>query len=342
MNNRSKLVSVIIALFLLLLGWWLWTSRPVMAPEAKTASSANTVASNGTVKQPNALDSDHVSASAPTPTPVDPKVAKMAVRVAAENATPIDVYGKVIDQSGQPVIDATVKAGTLLIKSFDRSGGEAFSTVTDAQGRFSFTGLHGARFGLGFEKPGYEYDPKRYVGWWDSYKPNPDNPMVFHMWKLQGAEPMVRARIHAYIPCDGTPTMFDLSTGRRVASGGNLTVRLSRDPVDIVRGTPFSWQLTLEISGGGVQEITDLYPNEAPADGYQQTVTVNMPVGTKNWSPDLQKSYYFTTGNGQDYGRIAIDLTGDFQPPPTSFDADIYVNTAGSRNLEFDQTKQVR
>ena len=65
----------------------------------------------------------------------------MAVSLLPKMLPQLDVYGKVIDQSGQPVIDATVKAGTLLIKSFDRSGGEAFSTVTDAQGRFSFTGL---------------------------------------------------------------------------------------------------------------------------------------------------------------------------------------------------------
>ena len=165
---------------------------------------------------------------------------------------------------------------------------------------------------------------------------------IFHMWKLKGAEPMIKARIHAYVPCDGRPTMFDLLTGKKVASGGDLTVRLIRDPVQIVRGKPFGWQLNLEVSGGGLQEITDLYPNEAPASGYQPAITVNMPVGAKNWSPDCHNTYYFTAENGRDYGRIIVDLTGDFQPPPTSFDADIYVNPSGSRNLEFDPFKEIK
>jgi hypothetical protein len=90
-----------------------------------------------------------------------------------------------------------------------------------------------------------------------------------------------------------------------------------------------------------LKENDDLYPNNAPASDYQQSITVSMPLGAKNWSPYLQRAYYFTAGNGQDYGRINIDLTGDFQPPPTNLDADIYVNTAGSRKLEFDPFKQI-
>jgi hypothetical protein len=254
----------------------------------------------------------------------------------------LDFYGKVVDQNGQPVAGAKVKGYVMTEVGFDGTKETPHLTESDAEGNFEFMGLHGESLGVGPEKEGYQYVQHGNGNWSPGGKTDPSNRVIFKMWKLQGAEPMVKARIHAYIPCDGTPTMFDLTTGKRVASGGNLTVRLSRNPVDIVRGKPFDWQLTLEVSGGGAQEIADLYPNEAPADGYQQSVTVSMPVGTKNWSPDLQKAYYFTTGNGQDYGRIAIDLTGDFQPPPTSFDADIYVNTAGSRNLEFDPFKQVR
>jgi hypothetical protein len=339
MNNRSKLVGALVGLLLLLLaGWWLWTSRQVKPPEATTSSSANAVASNGTVKLPNASNAQPASASAPTPTPVDPKVAKMEARVAAENATPIDVYGKVIDQFGQPVIDAKVNAGTLLIKGFDRSGGEEFSTVTDTQGRFSFTGLHGARFGLGFERLGYEYDPKRYVGWWDSYKPDPDNPMVFHMWKLQGAEPMVHTSIQAGLACDGTPRKFDPLTGRRDA--GYLVATLTRNPVNIDPGKPFDWTLTLEIAGGGLIPINDLYPDEAPADGYQSSVAINMPSDAKNWTPSVVLSYYIF--DGKNYGRITINIMANYQPPPTHFEIDSYVNPAGSRNLEFDPAKQVR
>lgn len=274
---------------------------------------------------------------------VNPKVAKIEAMVATENAKSLDFYGKVIDQFGNPVVGVNVEAGVGLVVSFTQSGGKQYVTETDATGRFSFVGIHGAGVGFTLTKKGYSYDqrlpsssrPKDYV-------PDSGNPVIFTMWKLKGAEPMVKARIHAYIPCDGTATMFDLFTGKKVVRGGGLTVRLNRDPVNIVRGKPFGWQLSLEIPRGGLLEIAGPYPNEAPANGYRQVVTVSMPTEKKDWSPDFQKAYYFTTGERQDYGRINIDLTADFQPPPTSFDADIFVNPSGSRNLEFDPAMQVR
>jgi hypothetical protein len=341
MNNRSKLVGVIVVLLLLLFGWRWWTGRQVKPVEAQekvaTASSPNTVVPS--TSKPGAS----------TAVPGRPSDAAVLARlevikkvIDATNSGSLDFYGKVIDQNGNAVAGAKIEGYVMTEVGLDGTKETPHMTESDGEGYFEFIGLRGERLGVVPEKDGYQFVQRGNGNWSPGAKTDPSNRVIFHMWKLQGAEPMVKARIHAYIPCDGTPTMFDLTTGKRVASGGNLTVRLNRDPVDIVRGKSFNWQLTVEVSEGGVQEIADLYPNEAPAEGYQQSVTVSMPVGAKNWSPDLQKAYYFTTGNGQDYGRIAIDLTGDFQPPPTSFDADIYVNTAGSRNLEFDQTKQVR
>jgi hypothetical protein len=260
----------------------------------------------------------------------------------AENHKSMDFYGKIIDQDARPVEGVRVRAGVGTIVSIVESGGENYYTVSDAEGRFSFTGIHGAGCGYWLSKDGYEFNqrlpcssrPKDYV-------PDPNKPVVFPVWKLKGAEPMIKARIHAYIPCDGTPMTFDLTTGRQTLSGGDLTVRLSRNPVQIVRGKPFDWKLTVEISGGGVQEINNLYYNEAPADGYRQSVTISKAAGAKDWTPDLQRAYYFTARSGQYFGRINVDLTGDFQPPPTSFDADVYANPASSRNLEFTRSKQI-
>jgi hypothetical protein len=161
--------------------------------------------------------------------------------------------------------------------------------------------------------------------------------MVFHIWKLQGAEPMVHTSIQSGLACDGTPRKFDPQTGRRDA--GNLAVALTRNPVNIDRGRPFDWTLNLRITGGGLIPITDLYPNVAPADGYQSTVTINMPADTDNWTPSVEQSYYVF--DGKNYGRITINIMANYQPPPTHFEIDSYVNPAGSRNLEFDPVKQV-
>ena len=147
---------------------------------------------------------------------------------------------------------------------------------------------------------------------------------------------MIQAQVHTYVSCNGTQETFNLLTGRRK---GDLQVALTRNPVNIDRSKPFDWTLTVGIANGGLIEITDLYPNEAPAEGYQPSVTITMSADDKNWTSSFSRSYYFQSG--QTYGRMTINVTANFQPPPTFFGADIYANPSGSRNLEFDPSKQI-
>jgi len=258
----------------------------------------------------------------------------------AQNSQLINVYGKVIDQYGNPVVGAKVDGGVLLNVGIEGSGGKHYQTETDAQGLFTFNDLHGVRFGAAFEKPGYEYNSKLYTTWWDTYKPDPKNPMVFAMYKLQGAEPMVHSKIHDYIPCDGTEIPYDLLTGKRVANGG-LIVTFTRTPADIQTGKPFEWTLTLTVPGGGLTEIHDPYPYEAPHGGYQETTTITTGPAPKTYTDSTNKTYYYKSADGK-YGRINVGLQADFQPPPTSFDGSIYLNPSGSRNLEWDSAKEIK
>jgi len=64
-----------------------------------------------------------------------------------------------------------------------------------------------------------------------------------------------------------------------------------------------------------------------------------MSADDKNWTPSASGSFYFKSG--QTYGRLTINVTANFQPPPTYFGADIYANPSGSQNLEFDSSKQI-
>jgi hypothetical protein len=205
---------------------------------------------------------------------------------------------------------------------------------------FSFLGIHGAGMGpFILTKEGYSYDgrlpsssrPADYI-------PDSGNPVVFTMWKLKGAEPMVYCKVHAYIPCDGTPTNFDVLTGKKAANG-SLVLTLTRTPVDIRRGKPFDWKATVELHDGGVIPVNETYSNEAPAEGYQPTLTVERPATMKGWDAAFERSYYFKSGNI--YGRMTVSIQADFQPPPTSFDVEIYANPSGSRNLEFDPKKAI-
>jgi hypothetical protein len=349
MNNRSYLVGILVVVLLLLCGWWFWKSKRVPTVEApvKTAptSPANTVAPSGTAGQPGTPADKSAVAAQIAALEKDPKVMGIEKAEAAENAKSLDFYGEAVDQYGNPVAGVKVKAGVGLYLGIDQSGGTFYYTDTDAAGRFNFVGIHGAGMGpFILTKDGYKYDsnlpsgsrPKDYV-------PDPAHPVIFNMWKLKGAEPMVAYSISTAIPCDGTPTSYDLLTGKKVSSGGDFVITLTRNPVNIVRGQPFDWSVTLAIPSGGLTEVNDLYPNEAPADGYQPSITINMPSDMKNWDAALNHAFYFEIGSGQTYGRMTINIQADFQPPPTYFGAGVHLNPSpGDRNLEFDPTQAIK
>jgi hypothetical protein len=191
-------------------------------------------------------------------------------------------------------------------------------------------------------KPGYEL-----AGYGEGYKgpvgnkTSPTDRAIYTMWKERGPEPMIHVDTHTYIPCDGSEMQIDLLSGKKTPDG-DLIVKLIRDPVEIIRGKPFNWSVTLEIQNGGMQVITNMYPNEAPIDGYQSKFAFNFSANMQTWTSDFGKSFYFKSKDGKIYGRIVINIKADFQPPPTYFGTEIYANPAGSRNLEFDYKKQIR
>ena len=265
----------------------------------------------------------------------DPKFVKMELWMWSENHKSMDFYGKVVDQDGIPVEGVTVTAGVGTIESFTRSGGRKYDTVSDARGRFSFTGIHGAGCGYLLKKEGYEFSqrlpcssrPKNYV-------PDPNKPVIFPVWKLHGREHLLESQIQAGLACDGTPRKFDPLTGSRDA--GMLTASLIRKPVNIDPGKPFDWSMTLQLPSGGLAPVSDPYPNLAPAEGYQSSVKIEMSSDAKDWNPHSVKSFYFF--DGEHYGRITIDIMANYQPPPTHIEIHSFVNPSGSRNLEGGHT----
>ena len=255
------------------------------------------------------------------------------------NSKSLDFYGRAIDQNGQPVVGAKVTGNVMTTVGFQGTKETPHVTETDRNGDFKFSGLRGESLGVLAEKEGYQFLQRDNGNWTDDYKADANNRVIFRMWKLKGAEPMIHTRLHAYISCDGSTNDYSLEVGRRLPSGNDLKVQLTRKPVDIVRGKSFDWSITLQIPSGGLIKMADIYPNEAPTQGYQPSITIVMPAGAASWTNSLSESYYFY--NGKNYGCMTIDIIADFQPPPTLFDANIYINPSGSRNLEYDPARQI-
>jgi hypothetical protein len=263
-------------------------------------------------------------------------------RWAESNGQALDFYGRVVDQFGASIPEATITGNVMLVVGFTATKTEKLLTHSDANGYFNFLGRKGAKLGVIPSKAGYEYKYRGQSGWTTGYKADPSRPVILVMWKRGAPASLVHSIIRSYIPCDGSAAGFDLLTGKNTSAGGDLIIKLERTPVDIVRGKPFDWRVTFGVASGGISETDDLYPNEAPATGYTTSALIEMKQGDKNWSPSLTKNFYFRSRNGQVYGRTTINITADFQPPPTVIHIETYANPASSRDLEYDSTKELK
>jgi hypothetical protein len=339
MNKQKYTAAAILGgAILLFLVWWFALAEKATSPSPTSShTSPSTTVNQGASATVPSTNAPSGNASSTNPPIVDSKAAIIQSIMDSRNAKSLDFYGKVIDQNNQAVSDVKVTARVGLYISITHSGGKHYETRSDSAGNFRFVGIHGAGTGFTLEKDGYIYDQSQASSSRpNDYIPDPNNPVVFRMWRLKGAEPMTYAEVHASVPCDGTSASFNLLTGR---PKGDLTVTLTRNPINIDRSKPFDWTLTIGVTNGGIVANNDTYPNEAPTEGYQQSITIEMPRNAKDWTPTVSGSYYIKSG--QTYGRMTIGGMANFQPAPTAFDADIYLNPSGSRNLEFDWRKQI-
>jgi hypothetical protein len=272
----------------------------------------------------------------------------MSDTLAMTSLTPIEFFGKVIDQHDDPVPNAKVRGSAEIVKRWMNQEWDEHYTTTDANGFFQFLGLHGQSLVIVPFKEGYEfksdtalfhYSPL-YLGK-ERHYPNSSTPVVFTMWKQQGAEPLVHNEINRIgAPVDGTPIMFDLLKGRKTTVDGDLILTIERTPIHIQRGERFDWKATLEMPSGGLVKLEDAYANEAPMNGYETKIVIEMPSISPQWQSSVFRRFYFRSRGGTIYGRIAIDVTANYEPPPTGVTLEVFVNPSGSRNLEYDPIKQ--
>jgi hypothetical protein len=111
----------------------------------------------------------------------------------------IVLFGKVVDQFGAPVANATV-FGNILVYNGSKEGEEKLQTMTDAYGYFNISGYKGERLGVNIVKTGYRLvatnAPLIYSYMYPKeqrHVHDPNNPVVFTLWKNQGAENLNRS-----------------------------------------------------------------------------------------------------------------------------------------------------
>jgi hypothetical protein len=255
--------------------------------------------------------------------------------------TPIEFYGKVVDESNMPVLGVHVDFGC---NDLSPEGTSNYHTTSDGSGLFSIAGIAGKLLGVSLSKEGYytsrgDNSSFYYAGKNVSFIPDAANPIVFHLRKKGVAEPLIRFKKSFRVPKDGSPIQIDLTTGRETSSGSaDLKVECWTQDAGKKSGEHFDWKCRVSLVGGGMQPCTEEFPFSAPEVGYASSDAIDMTVKPdQQWQLDVQRGYFIRTSDGR-FGRVVFRMVahGDHFCLIES-----YFNPSGSRNLEFDPNNVV-
>jgi hypothetical protein len=253
---------------------------------------------------------------------------------------PINFYGKVIDENGDPVADAMINFGWT---DLPPTGHSTAQTKSGVDGRFLLTGKTGKNLLVEVAKQGYytskqNRDSFTYRGNNDNFVPDPQNPQTFYLKKHGQAEPLIVIKKNTRIARDGTPFLLDLK-GAKLPKAQTHQIRVECETHDEIRQPDkrYDWRCRVSVPNGGLVESTNEFWFTAPETGYQSQAEINMPASAgEYWKSDVEKHYFLKFADGT-YGRMffAMVAAGDHFCMVES-----YINPSGSRNLEYDQTVQ--
>ena len=249
---------------------------------------------------------------------------------------PIEFYGRVVDQSNNPVVGANIQFSwtETPMEVLEEGPGETKTTESDIEGLFALHGARGPNLDVRVSKQGYYTSRKDTWGFsYDRgrFSPDPLNPVVFHLRKKgDGAELItsengMKPDVWVRVPTDNSTVKVDFSQKQATATG-QLEIRQNKPPWR----TATNWSFSLSIPGGGLIENQDEFQFEAPEGNYQSTVESVFMKSDTNWITHVTKQFYIVFGQPRKYGwlRFESDLAQE-----TVF-ITYAINPDGSRNLE--------
>lgn len=344
MNRRPIpfIVTAAVAL-VLLLAWWL---IPGEGPKPATESARTESTVQRIVR---------TTPAAPTPGRDEDRLLKQAERAKAINAiiesgnVPINFWGKVVDQEGNPVSGVAIRYsystehGNLLGVAWSASKVHKGSTASNETGVFSIQRLRGSVLSIeSLQKEGYSYNPRR-ANTYDYYgsnaagkfKPESNNPVLFVMTNKATAEPLVSFGGDfgktMRLPGDGAPVRWSVWKGQ-IDPNGELQVTFTREPAVLARvGQPATWSAKVEIVGGGIIEASpDELLYRAPEEGYVSVL--DYPKSEQKRGVG-HRDFYIKTAD-EKFGRIQLELYPGDDGPTARCLIKSSLNPNGSRNLE--------
>src|ERR1035437_5232203 len=197
--------------------------------------------------------------------------------------SPIEFYGKVIDQDCNAVSGAKVSIGirqwyVRSIATFDVGAHFISAETKSGEDRcFEIHGKRGDGFGVGITKDGYELEPNRYG--FGSTAGSYDNPVIFKMWSTNIHEQLITGDKSFEIQPNGNSHVIDLTTGTIAETGnGDLKVWI-RYTNQVAQGQLYDWSAGIEVINGGFMEMPhNITMYSAPTDGYTNSFQLHQHI----------------------------------------------------------------
>jgi len=340
MKVKHLILSGVAILGAIVAGWIFWLPKPIVKPAVAVSQK------DQSAEQP-------VISSANEPNPKNTRATP------PEEDGPIVFYGKLEDQAANPVPYASIVAN----KTYHDGGAELSETLfarSDADGFFKIEGGSGKSLEIMPHEAGYALASTNNVAFYGSSQgddrrstPDPNQPVIIKMWKLQGAEPLTRfdARYKMepgspvyfdFVTQTTVPSYVDFHTQQVVPSGGDLKITIHRSPGVVSEKNHPDWSVELETTQeGGLIEVTpEIWATTywAPTGGYQPDylLRVSGQPGRK-WSPNIETRFFVQTRQGGVYTKLFLKAAINLNPSePAEITLSGVANTNGSCNWEAD------
>jgi hypothetical protein len=159
------------------------------------------------------------------------------------------------------------------------------------------------------------------------------------MWKTNVHEQLITGTKRFHIVPDGRPYIIDLLKSTIAESGeGDLKVWIKYQ-ADVIGGQMYDWSSEIAVINGGLLQGTDAYSSmySAPIEGYIPTFQYpqhpqQIKSGQRGSTRPLR--FYVKLRNGQEYGRVTIELIAPYNDQiPGMINLQYVINPTGSRIL---------
>jgi hypothetical protein len=162
-----------------------------------------------------------------------------------------------------------------------------------------------------------------------------ESPVVFKMWSTNVHEQLITGGQSFHIVPDGRPYVIDLAKGTIAESGdGDLKVWI-KYAAEVVRGQTYDWSCEIDaINGGLLEEPLGTAMYVAPAEGYIPVFQLQQQIKGGQSGSIGTRRFYVKLKNGQEYGRITIELDAPYNDRvPGMVRIQYALNPSGSRIL---------